>query len=113
MLPVGLGPGREEGAAGRDLSRGVLGLQLSLAAHPWAVWDTLTRRRLVRRLMPSVSNLQEEGAGRGLAWVGWGGWAVWPLPGGTAGPTSRRGGVGGGYLGAWLMSGWGRYRGKL
>lgn len=64
--------------------------------------------------MPSVSNLQEEGAGRGLAWVGWEGWGVWPLPGATTGPTNQRGGVWGrGYLGAWLMSGWGRYRGKL
>lgn len=31
--------------------------------------------------MPSVSNLQEEGAGTGLAWMGGGGWGcAWPPP---------------------------------
>lgn len=35
----------------------------------------LTRRRLVRRLMPSVSSLQKEGADTGLALVGWQGGA--------------------------------------
>lgn len=71
---------------------------------------TLTRRRLVRRWMPSVSNLQEEGTGTGLAWLGdWG-----PPPGRTALAKTRIEGVGQqGYLGAWLMSGCGRYRGKL
>lgn len=40
--------------------------------------------------MPSESNLQEEGAGTGLAWAGWGGWGGWPPQEGTARTTSRR-----------------------
>lgn len=45
------------------------GLQLPLAALPvpGPAAGTLTKRRLVRSWMPSESNLQEEGAGTGLA----------------------------------------------
>lgn len=49
-----------------------MGLQLSACLALALAGSTLTRRRLVRRLMPSVSNLQEEGAGTGLTWgAGW------------------------------------------
>lgn len=62
--------------------------------------------------MPSESNLREEGAGTGLAWAGWEGGRV-HLREGQPGPQAGEEAGEAGYLGTWLMSGWGRYRGKL
>lgn len=57
--------------------------------------------------MPSVSNLQGGGAGTGTARGSWG-----PEPLGGKSQWGARG-LGRDYLGAWLSSGCGRYRGKL